>query len=98
MKNDQTLIPIDRIDLARATGGAARVASSATDTTTQLQLMMTQIGDSIKALANNNNNSSNQMLPMMMMMMMGGAGGGGGAAPAAAAAPPPSVIRVNVHR
>lgn len=98
MKNDQTLIPIDRIDLARATGGAARVASSATDTTTQLQLMMTQIGDSIKELANNNNNnSSNQMLPMMMMMMMGG-GGGGGAAPAAAAAPPPSVIRVNVHR
>src|SRR5512144_2514932 len=77
---------IARHDLGRVSGGTARVAStSSTDTTSQLQLMMTQIGDSIKELANNNNNnSSNQMLPMMMMMMMGGGGGGGGGS-----APPP---------
>ena len=92
---------IDRQQLGRVSGGAARVSgSSTTDTNQQLQLMLSQIGDSIKSLANNNNNSSNQMLPMMMMMMMGGGGGGGGAAPAPAPAPqaPPTYVRVNVRR
>jgi hypothetical protein len=93
---------IDRQALSRVNGGAARVAGNSTDTTQQLQLMLSQIGDSIKQLANNQNNNSSQMLLPMMMMMMGGGGGGGGAA---AAAPPPApapqpatYVRVNVRR
>ena len=93
---------IARNDLGRVSGGTARVASTnSNDTTQQLQLMMTQIGDSIKDLANNNNNnSSNQMLPMMMMMMMGGGGGGGGSAPPPAAPPPAqpgTFVKVNLR-
>ncbi len=98
-----TFSPIDRHHLARVSGGTARVAaSSSTDTT--LQLMLSQLGDSIKQVASNQNNNSNQMLPMMMMMMMGGGGGGGGgaaaAAPAAAPAPAPqpsTYVKVNLR-
>jgi len=95
---------IDRRDMARVTGGTARVAStsSSSDLAAQLQAMTSSIGDSIKDLANNQNNSSNSMLPMIMMMAMGGMGGGGGAS-AAAAAPPPApppqgtFVKVNVR-
>ena len=93
---------IDRKHLARVNGGTARVAGNNTDTNTQLQLMLSQIGDSIKQVAaNNQNNSSNQMLPIMMMMMMGGGGGGGAAAAAPAPAPAPApatYVKVNVRR
>ncbi|MGE5183510.1 MAG: hypothetical protein ACM31C_15670 [Acidobacteriota bacterium] len=84
-------------------GGTARVAGNSS-TDTQLQLMLSQIGDSIKQVASNQNNSGNQMLPMMMMMMMGGGGGGGGgaaaAAPPAAPAPAPqpsTYVKVNLR-
>ena len=96
MKTSFTLI--NTLELDRVSGGAARVAATGSDTDTQLQLMMTQLSDSIKQVASNQNNSSNQMLPMMMMMMMMGGGGGGGAAPAAAPAPAPNVVKVNVRR
>ena len=72
---------IARHQLTDVIGGVTRAAgASSTDQTQQLQMMMSQIGDSIKALAaNQNNNSSSSMMPMMMMMMMGQGGGGGGA-------------------
>ena len=88
---------IDSTNLEAVTGGGAR--NSASDDP-NLQLMITQLGDSIKSLASNNKSSTDQMLPMMMMMMMGGGGGGG----AAAAPPPPApvqtpnIVRVNVRR
>jgi len=94
---------IDRQHLARVNGGTTRVAGNSSDQNAQLQLMLSQIGDSIKQVAaNNQNNSSNQMLPLMMMMMMGGGGGGGGAAaaaPAPAPTPAPATyVKVNVRR
>ncbi len=92
---------IARTELSTIVGGVTRTASggSSTDSNSQLQLMISQIGDSIKGLAanNQNNSSSSMMMPMMMMMM----GGGGGSASAAAAAPPPAppagtFVKVNV--
>ena len=64
-------ILINALELDRVSGGAARVAATSTDTDTQMQLMMTQLSDSIKDVANNQNNSSSQMMLPMMMMMMG---------------------------
>jgi hypothetical protein len=95
---------IARHQLSDVTGGVTRAAGAGTtDQTMQMQMMMSQIGDSIKSLAANNQNSSSSsmMLPMMMMMM----GGGGGGASAAAAAPPPppppapagTMVKVNVR-
>jgi len=97
---------IARHQLSDVTGGVTRAAGAGTtDQTMQMQMMMSQIGDSIKALAANNQNgssSSSMMLPMMMMMM--GGGGGGGASAAAAAPPPPpppapagTMVKVNVR-
>jgi hypothetical protein len=96
-----TFTSIDAASLTKVSGGAARVAatSKSSDLDSQLQLMLSSIGDSIKEVASSKNNSSDQMMPMMMMMMMGG-GGGGSAAPAAAP-PPPSggtYVKVNVRR
>ncbi len=95
-------ISIARNDLDFVSGGVTRTASggSSTDSNSQLQMMVSQIGDSIKSLAANNQNSSSSssmMMPMMMMMM----GQGGGSASAAAAAPPPAppagtFVKVNV--
>ncbi len=95
-------VSIARNDLDLVSGGVTRTASggSSTDSNTQLQTMISQIGDSIKSLAanNQNNSSSSMMMPMMMMMM--GQGGGGGASAAAAAPPPVSpagtFVKVNV--
>lgn len=96
-----TFSSIDRDHLARVSGGAARVAATNSDSTTQMQLMLSQLGDSIKQVAANQNNSgNNMMLPMMMMMMMGGGGGGGAAAAAAPPPPPPpqgTFVKVNVR-
>jgi hypothetical protein len=103
MKTKPTLLTsIDRESLVTVAGGAARVAATArsSDLDSQLQLMLTQIGDSIKEVGKTNS-SSDQMMPMMMMMMMMGGGGGsaaGGAAAAAPPPPPPSVVKVNVGR
>jgi len=92
---------IDRMQLARVQGGVTRAGGSGSDTSQQLQLMLSQIGDSIKSLASNNNkDSSSQMLPMMMMMMMGGGGGGGGGSappPAPPPAPAGTFVKVNVR-
>jgi hypothetical protein len=96
---------IARHQLSDVLGGVTRAAgTSSTDQTQQLQMMMSQIGDSIKALAaNQNNSSSSSMMPMMMMMMMGQGGGGGGSAQVAQAAPPPppppagTMVKVNVR-
>jgi len=92
---------IARQQLSDVIGGVTRAAgASSTDQNTQLQMMMSQIGDSIKSLAANpNNNSSSSMMPMMMMM---GGGGGGGSAQVAAAPPPPpppagTMVKVNVR-
>jgi hypothetical protein len=104
MKTKPTFTSIDRDTLVTVAGGAARVAATArsSDLDSQLQLMLTQIGDSIKDVAKTNTSSTDQMMPMMMMMMMMGGGGGGGAGGAAAAAPPPpppaSIVKVNVSR
>ena len=91
MKTQQTFTAIDRDQLEVVSGGAARVAAAnkSSDLDSKLQLMLTQIGDSIKEVGKSSS-SGNDMMPMMMMMlMMGGGGGGGGAAPAAAPPPPP---------
>jgi len=94
---------IARQQLSDVIGGVTRAAgASSTDQNTQLQMMMSQIGDSITSLAaNQNNNSSSSMMPMMMMMMMGGGGGGGSAQVAAAPPPPPppagTMVKVNVR-
>ncbi|CAN5356654.1 hypothetical protein BH11MYX1_BH11MYX1_16470 [soil metagenome] len=92
-------ISIARHDLDCVSGGVTRTASggSSTDSSSQLQLMISQIGDSIKSLAANNqkDSSSSMMMPMMMMMM--GQGGGGGSAPAAPPPPPAGTfVKVNV--
>lgn len=92
---------IARHQLSDVIGGVTRAAgASSTDQTQQLQMMMTQIGDSIKSLASNQNNSSSSM--MMPMMMMMGQGGGGGSAQVASAPPPPpppagTMVKVNVR-
>lgn len=86
---------IDSSQLSNVSGGASRVTSRANKGNDQLTMMMTQITDSIKALAQNNN-QNDPMQMMMMMMMMGGMGGGGGAvaAPPPPPAPTPPVINV----
>jgi len=104
MKTTNTFTSIDRNALDTVSGGAARVAASSksSDVNSQLQLMLTQIAESIKDVGKNNNGGMDQMMPMMMMMMMmGGGGGGGGSAPAAAPPPPPqggTYVKVNVRR
>lgn len=96
-------ISIARNDLDFVSGGVTRTASggSSKDSDTQLQMMVSQIGDSIKSLAANNQNSSSSssmMMPMMMMMMMGQGGGGSAsaAAPAPAPAPAGTFVKVSV--
>lgn len=97
-----TFKSIARHALNDVTGGVTRAAgASSSDQTMQLQMMMSQIGDSIKSLAANQGNSQNNMMLPMMMMMMGGGGGGGASAQAAAAPPPPpppsgTFVKVNV--
>jgi hypothetical protein len=102
MQTKTNFSPIEAEQLTSVSGGAARVAaaSSSGDLDSKLQLMLTQIGDSIKEVGKTSTSATDQMMPMMMMMMMGGGGGGGAAAPAAAPppAPPATVVRVNVRR
>ena len=102
MKINQTFTSIDRDKLTIVSGGAARVAASAksSDLDSKLQLMLTQIGDSIKEVGKSNQSGSDSMMPMMMMMMMMGGGGGGSAPPPPAAPPPPTgtYVKVNVRR
>ena len=87
---------IDPSELAGVAGGASRVTARSSSSNDQLTAMMTQITDSIKALAQNNN-QSDPMQMMMMMMMMGGMNGGGGGAAAAPAAPaPPQAPVINI--
>jgi hypothetical protein len=93
---------IARHQLSDVTGGVTRAAgASTTDQTMQMQMMMSQIGDSIKSLAANNQNSSSSSMMMPMMMMMMGGGGGGGAAAAPPPPPPPApagtMVKVNVR-
>ena len=92
---------IARNHLSDVIGGVTRAAGASTsDQSTQMQMMLSQIGDSIKSLASNQNNSSSSMMPMMMMMMMGGGSQGGGSAQAAPPPPPPApagtFVKVNV--
>jgi len=104
MKTNNTFTAIDRESLGIVSGGAARVAASSksSDLDSKLQLMLTQIGDSIKAVGQNKDGMGDMMPMMMMMMMMGGGGGGGAsAAPPPAAPPPPAggtYVKVNVRR
>ena len=79
---------IDASQLANVAGGVSRVSARSNSSSDQLTLMLTQITDSIKALATNNN-QQDPMQMMMMMMMMGGMGGGGGGAVAAPPQPAP---------
>lgn len=84
---------IDPTQLANVAGGAARVTARGKGADAQVTAMLTQIGDSIKSLANQKpDNGMSQM--MMMMMMMGGMGGGGAPAPAAPQPQQPPVINV----
>ena len=92
-KTSKMFTGIDRMQLVKVAGGAARVTARGGDSseiTTALQTVMT----SIKDLAGSKNSGSDPM-QMMMMMMMGG-GGGGGAAPAAAPPPPPPAPAINI--
>jgi len=103
MKTNKTFPSIDRRELAVVNGGAARSAGGGSkDLDSKLTMMLSQIGDSIKDVANNKNSSSDQMMPMMMMMMMMGGGGSSGGAVAAPPPPPPApaptYVRVNVRR
>ena len=82
---------IDLDQLTKVAGGASRVTARSSSSNDQLTAMMTQITQSIQALAQNNNQSD--PMQMMMMMMMGGMGGGGGGA---AAAPPPAAPQAPV--
>jgi hypothetical protein len=103
MKTNNTFTSIEPDQLEVVSGGAARVAASSksSDLDSKLQLMLTQIGDSIKEVGKTNSGGNDMMMPMMMMMMMGGGGGGGGgAAPVAAPPPPPAggtYVKVNVR-
>jgi hypothetical protein len=85
---------VDARALGQVAGGASRVTARSSGGNDQLALMMTQITDSIKQLAQNNN-QNDPMQMMMMMMMMGGMGGGGGAA-AAPPPPPPAPPVINI--
>jgi len=100
MSKKTTFASIDQQALEKVSGGAARVAatSKSGDLDSKLQLMLSQIGDSIKDVAKPQ--QDNSLMPMMMMMMMGGGGGGGGGSAPAAAPPPPqgTVVKVNVRR
>lgn len=90
MPSHNTLLSqIESDDLAVVSGGASRVSARSSGSSDQLTMMMTQITNSIKDLANNKNQSDPMQMVMMMMMMMGGPGGGGGSAAVAAAPPPP---------
>jgi hypothetical protein len=86
---------IDASQLAQVSGGASRVTARSGGSNDQLTTMLTQITDSIKALAQNNN-QNDPMQMMMMMMMMGGMGGGGGGAVAAPPPAPPQPPVINV--
>jgi hypothetical protein len=103
MKNPSTpFMSIDDDKLTTVSGGAARVAASSKGSMdSQLQLMLTQIGESIKEVGKANQGGMGDMLPMMMMMMMmGGGGGGAAAAPPPPPPPPPqggTYIKVNVR-
>jgi len=92
MSKNKSFAQLDRMQLSKVAGGAARV-SARSGSTDQLTTMLTGITDSIKDLAKGNQ-QQDPMQMMMMMMMMGGGGGGGGAAPAPAPAPPPPVAPV----
>jgi len=83
-------VSIDTAALAGVAGGASRVTGRSGGSSDQLTAMLTQITDSIKALAGQNNQSDPSQMLMMMMMMggMGGGGGGGGYVAAPASAPP----------
>ena len=103
MKTNNHFTSIDVEALTTVSGGAARVAatSKSSDLDSKLQLMLTQIGDSIKDVGKSSDSGNDMMPMMMMMMMMGGGGGGGGAAPVAAPPPPPqggTYVKVNVRR
>jgi hypothetical protein len=102
MKTNNTFTSIDSEQLAVVSGGAARVAatSKSSDLDSKLQLMLTQIGDSIKDVGKSSSSTDSMMPMMMMMMMMGGGGGGGGGAAPVAAPPPPqggTYVKVNVR-
>ena len=85
---------IDPTELAKVGGGASRVTARS-NSNDQLTTMLTQITQSIQALAQNNNQSD--PMQMMMMMMMGGMGGGGGAVAAPPPAPaPPQAPVINI--
>jgi hypothetical protein len=85
-------VSIDTADLAKVGGGASRVTARSGGSDDQLTQMLTQITDSIKALAGQNHQGDPSQMLMMMMMMMGGLGsGGGGAVVAPPAAPPPAI-------
>jgi hypothetical protein len=99
MPKSKDLDPFQSIDpgaLAGVSGGASRVTARSSSSNDQLTAMMTQITDSIKALATNNNQSDPMQMMMMMMMMSGGMGGGGGAAAAPPAAAPPQAPVINI--
>lgn len=84
---------IDPNELANVAGGAARVTARGGKADAQVMAMMTQIGDSIKALASQKPDDS--MSQMMMMMMMMGGGGGGAPQPAPQPQQPlPPVINI----
>jgi hypothetical protein len=103
MSKKTKLQSIDRSDLNKVNGGAARVAATnkSDDLDSKLTTMLSSIGDAIKDVAKPQQDNSMTTM-MMMMMMMGGGGSGGGAAPAAVAAPPPpqggTYVKVNVRR
>jgi len=94
MRDTKEVFPsIDEDDMRRVTGAASTVAaSSSTDANSQLMTMLTQITQSIQALAQNKNGGLDQTTLMIMMMMMMGGGGGGGFG-----GPPfgPTFVRVN---
>ncbi len=94
---DDPFMSIDTNALAGVSGGATRVTARSSSANDQLTTMLTQITDSIKALASNNNQSDPTMMMMMMMMMGGmGGGGGGGATYAPQPAPQPQQPVINI--
>ena len=96
-KND-TVETIDDDDMRRVSGGAATIAgNSSTDATAQMRAMLSQVGQSIQALAQNKNGGGDQSTMMMLMMMMMGGMGGGASGGAASAPPPPQPTYVSVN-